>query len=182
MPTYLPPNAGVQLSQAVAEAYASATAGDPVLITLEVRHPSFVDEAGAPTSAWIVNDLRPLVANDDNGVSRTYIGVPFRFTKPEQTDSGAPRSPTIEIDNVSLEVARLLMLARGSEDPVEVVVREYLPSDTSAPHVLPVTVMELTAPVITSETVSAQVGFARLTNLKYPARTYTAEAFPGLAP
>lgn len=182
MPTYLPANAGLQLSEAIAEAYASANVGDPVLLTLEFRHPDFVDDDGNPTSAWVVNDYRNLVAFDEDSIERTFIGVPFKYVKPDQTDSGAPKAAQIELDNVSLEVSRLLMQARESDDPVEVVEREYLPSDLTAPHVLPVTVTELAAPAITVETVSASCTFGNLTNRKYPARTYTAEDFPALAP
>jgi hypothetical protein len=181
MPDYLPMHAGVQISEAIAEAMASATIGDPILLTLELRHPSFVDESDNPVSAWIVNDLRNLVAFDENDVERTFIGVPFRYVKPEQSDSAAPQVPAVAVDNVSLEVTRLLMLAKGSDDPVQVIEREYLPSDLSAPHVLPVTVLELSAPVITAETVTGQLIFGNLTNRKYPARTYTAEDFPALA-
>lgn len=181
MPTYLPPRAGVEISEAIAEAYASAKVGDPVLLTLELQHPSFVDANGDATSAWIVNDHRDLVATDEDANERTFIGVPFRYVKPEQTDSGAPQAPTVEIDNVSLEVTRLLMLARGSDDPVRVIEREYLPSDTSAPHVLPPTVLELGPPTITPETVSAPLLFGGMTNRKWPATQYTAEAFPALA-
>jgi hypothetical protein len=182
MPTYLPENAGVQYSEAYAEAIASAKVGDPILLTLELRHPLFVDEDGAATSAWIVNDFRNHTFTDENSETNTYIGVPFRYVKPEQTDSGAPKPAALEVDNVSLEVTRLLMLARGSDDPVEAVQREFLPSDTTAPHVLPVTVLELTNPVVTVETVSLQLTFGALTNRKFPARTYTAEDFPGLVP
>jgi hypothetical protein len=181
MPSYLPARAGVEISEAIAEAYASANVGDPVLLTLELQHPDFVDADGEPTSAWIVNDHRDLVATDEDANERTFIGVPFRYVKPEQTDSGAPQAPTVEIDNVSLEVTRLLMLARGSDSPVVVIEREYLPSDTSAPHVLPPTVLELGPPTITAETVSAPLLFGGLTNRRWPARTYTAEDFPGLA-
>jgi hypothetical protein len=182
MPTYLPANAGIELSEAIAEAYASANVGDPILGTLEFRHASFTDEDGNATSHYIVNDYRELVATDEDSNVRTFLPVPHRFTKPDQSDSGAPKAATIEIDNVSLILARLLMQARESDDPVQVIAREYLPSDTSAPHVIPVTVTELAAPVITAETVSAQLTFGNLTNRKYPARTYTAEDFPALAP
>lgn len=182
MPTYLPPNAGVQLSEAIRQAYASATVSSAVLLTLEIRHPSFVDESGNPTSAWIVNDFRNHTCTDESGTPHEFIGIPFRYTKPEQTDSGAPKVATLQIDNCSLEIARLLMLARESDDPVEVVEREYLSSDKTAPHVLPVTVLELNSPEITVESVSAQVGFGNLTNRKYPARTFQSFEFPGLAP
>jgi hypothetical protein len=182
MPTYLPANAGVQFSEAYAEAIASAKAGDPLLLTLEVRHSDFVDEDGNATSYWIVNDFRNLTATDEDSVVRTFIAVPFRFVWPEQTDSGAPKPAAMEIDNVSRQLTTLLLQARESDEPVECVLRMYLPSDTTAPHILPVTVMEVINPVVTSETVSVQLTFGSLTNRKFPARIYTAEEFPSLAP
>jgi hypothetical protein len=182
MPTYLPANAGIELSEAIAEAYASSKIGDPILLTLEFRHASFTDEEGNPISHYIVNDFRELSATDEDSNVRTFLPVPFRFTKPDQSDSGAPKAARIEIDNVSLILARLLMQARESDEPVQVIAREYLPSDTSAPHVIPVTGTELSSPVITVETVSAELGFGNLTNRKFPARSYTAEDFPALAP
>jgi Domain of unknown function (DUF1833) len=179
---YLPANVGVTFSKAYAEAIASAKMGDPVLITLEMRHPDFRDEDGNPTSARVVADYRNLTATDENGQTHTYIGVPFRHVKGDQSDSGAPRTATVEIDNVTRQIVQALMQARGSDEPVEVVVREYLPSDTSAPHVLPVSVYELSAPIATVETVQAQLGYGNLTNMKWPARVYTVEEFPGLQP
>lgn len=180
--TYLPENAGVQLSEGIAQAYASATVGDPILRTLEIRHPSFTDDDGNAISIWIVNDLRPLTATDETSVVRTYLPCPFEYISPDQSDSGAPKGAQVSIDNVSREVVRVLMQARESDDPVLIVERQYLPSDTSAPHVLPVTVAELQSPVATSETVSGAIVFGGLTNKKYPRRIFTPEDFPGLAP
>lgn len=180
MPTYLPARAGVQLSAAIAEAYASAPVGDPILLTLELQHPDFRDEQGNVVSVRIVNDFQDLTADDENGQNHTWVGVPFRYVKPEQSDSGAPAAPTVEIDNVSLEITRLLLLARASDEAVTLIEREYLRSDPTGPHVLPPTVMELGVPTITPETVSAPLVFGGLTNRKFPARQYTAEEFPGL--
>jgi hypothetical protein len=182
MPTYLPGNAGIQFSEAIAEAFASAKAGDPALRTLELRHPSFTDADGNPISIRIVNDYRNLEATDEHSQTHTYIGIPFEYVMPEQTDSGAPKAASVQLDNVSREVLRVLMQARESDDPVEIVERMFLPSDTSAPHVLPVTTAELQAPVATVESVSAQIAFGGLTNKKFPARYYAPEYFPTLAP
>jgi hypothetical protein len=180
MPSYLDPRAGVSISEAIAEAYASATAGDPVLLTLELHHPDFT----AP--ARVVNDFRTLTATLEAdapynaGEAVEFSGVPFRYTKPEQTDSGAPAAVGIEIDNVSREITNLLLLAAESFEPVRVIEREYLPSDTSAPHVLPVTTMELSGIEVSVETVRAQLSFGNLTNRKFPSLQYTAENSPGL--
>lgn len=179
MPTYLPPRLGVSYSEALAERMASNKQGDPILLTLELQNENFVDDDGAPTSAWIVNDFRPLVAVDENGNTRTFQPVPFRYTKPEQTDSGAPAAVQIEIDNVSqLLTAQLL---RAGRTPVFVIERQFLPSDTTAPHILPVTRMTLTNVQAGSTTVTGQAVFGDFSNRKFPFYTYTRERFPALA-
>jgi hypothetical protein len=185
MPTYLPSRLGLELSDAIAEAYASATAGDPVLFTLELHHPEFT----AP--ARIVNDWRAHVltleadAPEDPSTAVTFTGVPFRYARPDQVAelkaAAAPAAVPIEIDNVSLELATLMLLAKESEEPVTVIAREYLPSDTSAPHVLPVLTLTMTNIELGVETVTAQLTFGDLTNLRFPRRPYTAALFPGLA-
>ena len=45
------------LSQALKEAYASAPSEVILLHTLELRHPSFVDDNGNPTAIRVVRDL-----------------------------------------------------------------------------------------------------------------------------
>jgi hypothetical protein len=181
MPTMLPENAGVSMSEGYAIAVSSNKIGDPLLVALEVRHPDFEDENGAATSYYVVSDNRALTATGEDSETHTYQPIPFRFVPPEQSDSGAPAPARLEIDNVSLQLARLLLMANASAEPVEVVVRMFLRSDTSAPHVLPVLVMEATEPSITDTTVSLSLTFESLTNRKFPARTYTPEKFPGLS-
>jgi Domain of unknown function (DUF1833) len=174
MPIYLPPRLGLSHSEAIAEAYASATAGDPVLLTLEIHHPDF-DEP-----ARVVNDFRNFTATLEAdapynaGEAVLFTAVLFRYTKPEQVadGSGAPAAVGIEIDNVSGHIAELLMMARESMQPVTVIEREYLPSDTSAPHVLPVTSMTMSNIVIGVETAKANLSFGDLTNRKFPAKVY----------
>lgn len=179
MPIYLDPRLGVSYSEAIAESMASNKQGDPILLTLELQNENFVDDAGNPTSAWIVNDYRPLVAKDEDGNERTFRPVPFRYTMPEQTDSGAPAAVQIEVDNVSQILTK--QLARAGRSPVYIVEREYLPSDTSAPHVLPPTKMVLSNVEAGSTTVTAQASFGDFNNRKFPFATYTRELFPALA-
>jgi hypothetical protein len=187
MPTYLPAVQGIQRSEAIAESMASATAGDPILLTLEIYHPSFVDDNGDPTAARVVNDYRNLAATLeadaplDASTEVTFIGVPFRYTRQEQTDSGAPAGVQIEIDNVSLAITRLLAQLPGSLDPIRCIEREYLPSDTSAPHVLPVTKLYLSGVEVDVTSVKATVSFGDLTNRRFPVDEYTREQWPALA-
>jgi hypothetical protein len=187
MPTYLPAVQGIQRSQAIAESMASATVGDPMLLTLELYHPSFVDDNGDPTAARIVCDFRNLAATLEADAPLnaseevTFIGIPFRYTRQEMTDSGAPAGVQIEIDNVSLAITRLLAQMQGSLEPIRCIEREYLPSDTSAPHVLPVTTLYLSDVEVSAETVTAKVTFGDLTNRRFPVDEYTREQWPALA-
>lgn len=178
---YLPENAGVAYSKDYAGSLTHAKVNDPILQTLEFRHPDFVDADGNATSYYIVNDVRPLVATDELGGTHTFVAVPLEYVPPEQSDSGAPKPAALRLDNCSGELMRLLQLAVGSDEPVEVIDRRYLPSNTSAPHVMPPTVMELNSPMVTPETGTVQLTFGSLNNKKWPARTYTPEDFPGLA-
>lgn len=176
MPTPLPASLGISHSEAIAEAYASATAGDPVLVALEISHPLW-DEP-----VRVVNDFRNLTATLEAtapynaGEAVEFTAVPFRYIKMEQTadlaNSGAPAAVGIEIDNVSRHITELLILARTTLVPVTVIEREYLPSDTSAPHVLPVTVLTMSDISVTVDTARGKLSFGNLTNRKFPTRVY----------
>lgn len=182
MPTYLPERLGVSISEAAAEAYASATAGEVRLVAFELHHPAFTAPARV-VADWVNHTLtHEATAAVDPGVACEYIGVPLRYVPPEQSAEGnAPALGRVEIDNVSLTIGRLLRLAKESREPITLIIREYLPSDKSAPHILPPLVMNLTGIVLTTETASGQLSFGDLTNRRFPPRLYTTADFPTLA-
>lgn len=186
MPTFLPPRVGLELSQALAEVYTQRTIGDPMLITLEVYHPGMLDGDGNPTSFRCVNEWTDLLATLEASApfnpseEVTFHAVPFRYVSPSENDTGAPAAVSIEIDNASLEVTRLLDSIIGSPIPVIVIERRYLPSDTSAPHATP-TVMELQAPEATTGGVRMSASFGNLTNRRFPGLRYTRAKYPALA-
>lgn len=179
MPDYLSPRLGITYSEAIARSMASNQQGDPLLITLELQCANFVDDDGDNISFWLVNDFAELVAFDENEVERTFLPVPFRYSKPEQTDSGAPAGVQVEVDNVSQVLTSQLLLA--GRVPVFIVEREYLPSDLTAPHVLPPTRLLLTNVKVSTTTVTGIASFGDFTNRKYPYSTYTREEFRALA-
>jgi Domain of unknown function (DUF1833) len=186
MPTYLPPRLGISLSEALAESYTVAPVDDPVLLTLEFHHPDFEDEEGRHTAFRIVNDWADLRARLepgaplDGGQLVTFKACPFRYVKPEQTDTGAPAAISLEVENVSREVSMLLDLAVDSMQPVLMIERVYLPSDTSGPHEMPPTRMYLSAPQVSAGSVVTTASFGTLTNRKFPGKRYTREVYPGL--
>jgi hypothetical protein len=182
MPAYLPPRLGISISEVAAEAYASATAGEVRLIAFELHHPGFT-APGRVVADWVNHTLtHEADAAVDPSTACEYVGVPLRYFPPDQSAEGAtPSLGRIEIDNVSLTIGRLMRLAKESREPVTLIVREYLASDTSAPHVTPPLVMNLTGIVITAETSSGQLSFGDLTNRRFPPRLYTPADFPTLA-
>lgn len=185
MPTYLPENLGVSHSQAVAEAYASATAGEPLAVTLELWHSLWTE------AIRVVNDLRDLTATLEATAPRNpseavlFIAVPFRYQRAEQSadpaNNGAPSAMQIEIDNVSGEITEALLLAKESNEPLTIIEREYLRIDTTAPHVLPVTEATLSNVSVGVDVARANISFGNLTNRKFPTMVYAPEKFPMLA-
>lgn len=168
------------LDDALAEAYASAPAYDPILHTLELRHPSFT----APIR--VVRDHRDFTAfleadaPADPGGEVTFVGFAFDFKLPEVAKA---QSPEIEIilDGISGEIISYLDAAAQSSELIEVTYRPYLASDPSAPQMDPpltLVVRTVTADVFT---VRAKAGYADLSNRRFPYQLYDTERFPGLA-
>lgn len=187
MPTYLPPRAGISISEAIAESYSQATVGDVQLYTLEIHHSDFRDDDGNPTAARLVNDwvdhdlTLEASAPLNGGEEVTFKGLPFKASLPEETDTGAPAAVSIEVENVSREITVLLDQAIPSMEPVLMIIREYMSSDTSAPHKLPVVKMYLSNIVVTPTSITASATFGNLTNRRFPGVRYTRQTHPGLA-
>jgi hypothetical protein len=185
MPTYLPPNAGVSISQALAEAYATAAAVEPVLFTLELHHPDFTEPVRV-VSDWADHTLTlEATAPANAGQPVLFRAVAFRYRMPEQVadlqDGGAPAAVPIEIDGASGEIVRIMLLAKDTEVPVRCIAREYLASDPGGPHILPVLDMTLINIEATVETVRGDLTFGDFTNRRFPATIYLPATHPGLA-
>lgn len=182
MPTYRPLYAGVQHSEALAAAYLGSPTDDPVLMTLEVMHPN-----GDPIR--IVNDFGPMVATLESGApfnpgeEVTFAGIPFTLVRPAETDSGAPGAVTCTMDNLNAQITELVMLVQASEEPLQAILRTYLPSDLSAPHELPVLKMYVHSPVtlLPGHQAQFQCSFGDLTNRKFPRTEYRRETHPTLS-
>jgi hypothetical protein len=167
------------LSQAIKEAYASAPADVIVYHTLELWHSAFTQPIR------VVRDDADLVATLESTAPRnsaqpvTFVAFAFEFSRPEVTSDGVPQV-VLEIDNVSREILAAVEAAVGHADPIEVIYREFISSDLSAPQndpPLTLTILGITADVFR---VRATAGFTNLTNKRFPAQDYSADRFPGL--
>lgn len=167
------------LSQALAEAYASAPVRDVVYHTLELRHAAF------STPIRIVRDNRDLSARleasapQNAGEYVVFVAFAFDLVKPEISSTGVPQC-TIEIDNVSREIIANIELSMTSIEPVQVTYREFLSSDLSRPQNDPPMTLVLTSISADVFRVRAVASFADVGNRRFPGEDYTAERFPGL--
>jgi hypothetical protein len=183
MPVYLPPRLGISHSEALAESYASATAGVPALQAIELIHPLWTTPARAVLD-W-TNHTLGLEADApvDAGQMVEFIGMPFRYVLPKLSAEGqAPEPGRLEIDNVSLHIARLMLLAKNSTDPVTVIHRVYLASDKSAPHQLPVTKAQLSGIYVEAGVAGGVISSGDLNNRRFPVRYFNAQTHPTLTP
>jgi Domain of unknown function (DUF1833) len=183
------------LSQAIAEAYASAPTDEVVLDTLELRHPSF------DTTARIVRDYGTFqyTSTDDAGFASDVYGhvltlesdaplnanetvlfqaCMFDFTFMEQRDGQLPELQ-ISIDNVTHLLGAALDEAALSGHAIAVTYREYVASDMSEPGFI---LDGLTLQRVTAKTfrLVGSAGFFDIINVNFPNRVYDLDTFPGL--
>lgn len=187
MPAYLPPRRGISHSQALAEARVHADVTEPELLTLAFYHSAFVDDFGQPMGVYVVCDLDPLQATIeagaplDAGDEVTFRPVPMRVVFPEETDDARNPGAQIEVSNVARILGPYLDQAAATQEPVQVIARTYLPSDTSAPHEMPPLRLELTGASADGNSVRITAGYGDMVNYPFPSVRYTFEDFAALA-
>lgn len=176
-------------TEAVREAYASAPTDVRILHTLELRHPTFLDDDGQPEAIRVVLEKaggRPgsislrmeadAPLNPSELVDFQKCG--FSMTLPELA---AGKLPEIEIsvDNVTREIMPYLENAVSQRADMEVTYREWLAGDIEGPQYV---LHGLTARRIKATTyrVTCTAGFADWLNKRY-GELYTVTRFPGLS-
>lgn len=118
-------------SQAWAEAAASV-AREPMLLTLEFQHPSFI-ENGVTVPIRVVADMADQVFRIESGASLnpnadvTFTAVPFDFDPPKLGENGGAEW-TVRVDNIGREVSKYLADATGINAELVVILRGYLTS------------------------------------------------------
>ena len=180
MPDYLPPLAGVSLSEAEAEAAAIAPVGRVMFDCLELWCPAFTEPAR------VVNDKQDFTARleadapRDAGELVLWTAIPVSVVWPREGESAGPYVAQLQLDGVSGILAEQLDLVNGSLDPLECIVRRYASDDPSGPSRLPVLRMELSNVKVSEARVTASiVGRERGTH-RWPAVAYTKARYPGL--
>jgi len=122
----------ISVTQAWAEAAASAPKDEVMLITIELIHPVFV-EGGVPAPIRAVRntvDMNFRLEADapvGGGQVVPFKAIPFEIDYPRIGALGA--ESTIRLDNVNRDAARYLAAAVTMNTPIQAIFRGYLASD-----------------------------------------------------
>ena len=175
MPNYQDELNGVSLSEAYAEAAASAPVGRVIYWTYELTHPSFTEPI------LIVNDYKPVTATLDDGREVEFVPCPVQATPPAESDNAEMPKITIRIDGVSAIVAGQLDAAVKTMERIGIIERQYVSDDLSAPAVMPPLRLTLRDVEVTERTVNVTAAFDDPINRGFPGKEYTPREYPGLA-
>lgn len=174
------------LSEALKEAYASAPSDVILLHTLELRHPSFVDENSKPTAIRVVRDnVNHICTLEDTapldaGKEVEFIAMGFDLELPPVEAIPVPEI-TLTLDNVSTEIIQYLDKAVESQDMIEMTYRPYLSTDKSCPQMNPPITLVITEITADISKISATARMMDIGNKSFPAENYTVKKYPGLS-
>lgn len=174
------------LTEALKEAYASAPSNVILLHTLELRHPSFIDESGKPTAIRVVRDnINHICILEDSApldASKAveFIAMGFDLELPPIEAIPVPEI-TLTLDNVSTEIIQYLDRAVETQDMIEMTYRPYLSNDLSCPQMNPPITLVITEITADISKISATARMMDIGNKSFPAESYTVKKYPGLS-
>jgi hypothetical protein len=174
------------ITEALAEVYASNPQGEVVLTTLELRHSSFIDEAGNPAPIRVVADYNHLVATLERdaplnaGQNVTFTAVAFQFALPSMEEGQAPQIDIV-IDGASAEIIGHLESAVTQTEKIECTHRRFLASNPAAgPHDEEPLTLYIASAKATLTRVTATAALTDINNSPFPSDVYSPDVFPGL--
>lgn len=174
------------ISDALAEAMAIAPDDEVVIDTLEIRHPSFIDESGNPDSIWLTTNGVDVEAPIEDGAPVkgglviTWRSFAFSFAL-ARIEPGVGAEIEIRIDNTDRRIVEAL--DRAATEPTKIIMcyRPFLSNDLDGgPQMIPPPQYVLSQ---ASAQVLAVTGRARVAiDLAgpFPRYRYTATEYPGL--
>lgn len=172
-------------TEAIAEAFASAPVDRVIYDTIELYHPAFRDEFGAPTAIRLVLGYENITARLESSAIINaneyveFLAMEFSFTLPEFSEDGNPTTQ-LQVANASREITRNLELAKQALVPIKMTYRPYLNSDLSIPQMNPPIVMELAEVDVDAFSASGSCTVEDIHNRRFPDDIYTTDRFPGL--
>lgn len=171
---------GVTLSQALQEAAASAPLHRVMLYAYELWHPSMSEPLR------FVNDNADLFATLEADAPRDpdteveFIAMPVALARPEESDTAANPSVTLERQDVGGVLKEALDAARGRLEPWILIERIYASDETVRPAVLPVATYEISGAELAAMSGAITATYDDDANIAVPRMTFKRSEYPGL--
>lgn len=184
------------LSDALAEAYASAPAERPLIHCLSIWYDGVVDGLGNPTEIYVYQGwtgdsetadgvpLKVFRLEDDarynGGDAIAHVCIPFDVVPPEVSSQGLAKGK-LRLDAVGRELVDHLLNAINLGVAIEVTYRAYLGGlEDDGPQNLPPIVFGLENVTATSTEITGDITLPNLGNKRFPAETFQSDRFPAL--
>lgn len=186
---YRPIRRGVQMSEAIQDAYANAPSDVVILHTLEFLHPNFRNEFGKPDSARVVReaDVEAVLKAKLEANAPMHAGeyvdfqpVIFDLSLPPEEDSGNTGELSLSVQNAASTLIPYLDQAQDSNEPIRIIYRPYVSTDLTEPDIKPPLSLYIRTVNVDLANVTATAGFGDLSNRRFPYLIYKATEHPGL--
>jgi hypothetical protein len=172
-------------TDAIKEAYASAPVDVLDVWTLELHHPTFIDDNGQRTAIRLAQAfedynfrLEP-TAMLNPGEIVLFQKCAFDFEEPGFAENQVPSIP-ITVSGVSRMITGYLEAAIVDTSPIIVYLRPYVAEDPEQPAMDPPYRMELTNVNVDLFQVTGTLDLKDVYNFPFPNQLYTQKRFPGL--
>lgn len=164
----------MSVTDAMAEAYATQPAGEVIIDTLELDHPTFDEPVRIATG--VQEDITlPLTLGGDTALFRA---LQISLTLPGM-DADGPTPAKVRIDNVSSLLLPYIRAAIQSTDPISVVYRGYTTSDLTQPGDV-IEDLELRDVSLSPSWAEGTLTFKQVELQAFPLATYDEEHYPTL--
>lgn len=160
------------LSEALKEAYASASTEVDVIETLQLT-----DETENDIFICSGNIPQPLMLSP--GVYRTFQPYPFKVSKDVGISDTGTATITVSVENVNGLVSDFLRKTRAADRTVYVLMRTYIDGVDGPQNSRPIK-LELTGADITLSGVTLTASTPDVVNKAFPNAYYSYTSYPGL--
>lgn len=185
MPVYDPALHGLQLSQALKKAAATAPVDYAVLWAYELYHPSMAEPVRVVNNFVAIDAALESDAPRNPGEYVHFMASAIRVSRPPEGDQSDAPQINIDIDNVSSVLTEALRVARSTPEFAlqkwELIERIYCSNDLTGPDQLPPMSVTLTNVAYDAITATLTASQGDPVNVGIPRETFKPEQYVGLA-
>lgn len=167
-------------TDALREAFASATKNLAVLDTVEISNPAAY---GIPSpdsdTFYLVNNKEGLDLTDEDANTNYFEPVAFRLQRPKQGESGS-QELSLTVDNVDRRIGLFIKAVRNSQVPTNIKQRYFLSNDLTQPQTIQPLELTIIEASVSAFEVTCRARFVDVLNKSFPNELYTRSRFPSL--